>query len=86
MEVTYHSKFMKMYRRVPLKVQRKFELCISIFHRNPFDKRLENHPLHGTWNGFRSIDITGDWRAIYLELGETSAEFYAIGTHSQLYR
>lgn len=75
-----------MYRKTPTKIQRKFEACIITFHKNPFDRTLENHLLHGKWNGFRSIDITGDWRAIYLEVGESSAEFYAIGTHDQLYK
>jgi len=86
MEVIYHRKFLRMYGKVPSKVQMKFENRVSIFHKTPFDKRLRNHPLTGGWSGFRSIDITGDWRVIYVERSSSIAEFYAIGTHSQLYR
>ena len=85
MEVIYHTQFLKMYEKIPNKVEKKFEVCIDIFHDDPFDWRLRNHPLQGKWNGFRSIDITGDWRAVYLPINHSVARFYAIGTHSQLY-
>lgn len=85
MEVIYHSKFLKLYSRMPVKVQRKFESSIVVFQANPFDERLRNHPLHGKWQGFRSIDITGDYRAVYLSRTSYIAEFFAIGRHSQLY-
>lgn len=85
MEVIYHSKFLKLYSKVPHKVHRKFEDCICFFQENPFDSRLRNHPLRGKWEGFRSIDITGDYRAIYRLYSFGTAEFFAIGTHSQLY-
>jgi mRNA-degrading endonuclease YafQ of YafQ-DinJ toxin-antitoxin module len=45
--------------------------------------------LHGIWKGFKSIDVTSDWRAIYQEIkeGEGSiAYFTALGTHKQLYK
>jgi len=86
MEVIYHRKFLKLYEKAPHKIHKKFERCIEIFYTSPFDERLNNHPLHGSWAGYRSIDITGDWRAAYLPVGEHIAEFYAIGTHNQLYR
>ncbi len=85
MEIIYHSKFLKFYGKISIKVQHKFEDRITIFHINPFDERLRNHPLQGKWYGFRSIDVTGDYRAVYLPRGSYMAEFFAIGTHSQLY-
>ena len=85
MEVIYHSKFLKLYAKTPLKIQHKFEAAIILFHDNPFDRRLLNHSLQGKWQGFRSIKVTGDYRAIYLHNGANIAEFFAIGTHSQLY-
>jgi addiction module RelE/StbE family toxin len=49
---------------------------------------LDNHPLKDPWNGCRSIDITGDYRAIYEELNkgdDVIAYFITIGTHQELY-
>lgn len=86
MEVIYHSKFLKLYEKIPTKVQKKFESCIAVFQSNPFDLRLRNHALKGRWEGFRSIDVTGDWRAVYFPRTKDLVEFYAIGRHSQLYR
>jgi len=42
--------------------------------------------LVGELRGYRSINITGDWRAIFMEIdGGKIIYFVAIGTHSQLY-
>lgn len=48
------------------------------------DPRLRSHALRGDYKDYRSINVTGDWRAIYRMVGET-ALFIALGTHSQLY-
>ncbi len=56
---------------------------------NPNELGLRNHSLHGEWEGFQSIDITADHRAIYKEIhaGEdVSAYFIALGTHKELYK
>ena len=55
-----------------------------MFSLNPYDLRLNNHILSGKWSGYRSINITGDWRAIFRET-ETGVYFIVLGTHSQLY-
>ena len=46
---------------------------------------LENHPLQGKYNGFRSISITGDFRVLYDPVNHELAHFILIGTHSELY-
>ena len=51
---------------------------------NPYDSILHNHPLTGGYEGFRSINVTGDYRAIYVMDGDV-AVFIAIGTHSELF-
>ena len=51
---------------------------------------LNNHALTGKFQGRRSINITGDWRAIFsIRVNfESESEYYfeLVGTHSQLYR
>jgi addiction module RelE/StbE family toxin len=50
----------------------------------PFHPSLRNHSLKDKYAGFRSIDVTGDWRALYRE--ETKRIiFVEIRTHKELY-
>lgn len=58
---------------------------IKVFELNPSDLRLRNHPLKGKLKGYRSINITGDWRAIYFVSGE-DVIFAELGRHSELYK
>ena len=50
-----------------------------------FDSTLGNHALHGEYNGFCSINITGDIRAIYKVINESSIEFALLDSYSNLY-
>jgi addiction module RelE/StbE family toxin len=63
---------------------------IALFALQPAHPLLRNHSLTGNYKGFRSINITGDWRAVYRVLkdnqGNTVIVFEALGTHSQLYK
>ena len=52
---------------------------------NQYDVLLNNHALSGEYVGCRSINITGDVRAIYEEIKDNHFEFVAIGTHTELY-
>ena len=77
--------FDKQYARLNLGVKASFKRCVALFRANPFDTRLHNHGLKGKYLGYRSIDITGDVRALYTTRGDTVIIFGFIGTHSQLY-
>jgi mRNA-degrading endonuclease YafQ of YafQ-DinJ toxin-antitoxin module len=49
---------------------------------------LNNHALVWKYMWFRSINITGDFRAIFIEKSNNTydfVEFIDIGTHSALY-
>jgi len=46
---------------------------------------LENHPLQGRYEGYRSINITGDLRAVFKQVRPDKYWFTKIGTHSELY-
>lgn len=77
--------FDKQYAKLNLKVKDAFKRRVTVFKSNPFDTTLRNHALKGKYLGFRSIDITGDVRALYTTQGDTIIIFGFIGTHSQLY-
>ncbi|GAC1388238.1 MAG: hypothetical protein NVS1B7_8360 [Candidatus Saccharimonadales bacterium] len=57
---------------------------ITVFSNNPLHASLRNHALKGKYKQYRSIDITGDYRALYLQEAD-EAIFDVVGTHSQLY-
>lgn len=47
---------------------------------------LRNHSLSGKYKGCRSINVSGDWRAIFREYkGGAVIYFEMLGTHSELY-
>lgn len=84
MIVLYDKNFRKGLSKLSGKIQSKVDSRIDIFLKDPFDPILKNHPLHGEYESCNSINITGDYRAIYYLKGET-AIFIRIGTHTELY-
>ncbi|OGD85132.1 hypothetical protein A2696_00160 [Candidatus Curtissbacteria bacterium RIFCSPHIGHO2_01_FULL_41_13] len=89
MNIKYSATFKKQYKKSPKKIQEKVKERISLFVQDPTNQLLNNHALTGKFQGYRSINVTGDWRAIYsirLDL-KSKQEYYfeLVGTHSQLY-
>jgi len=85
MNISFHRHFGKSYKKFPKKVQEQFKERLKLFIDDPFDPMLGNHALHGGYAGFRSINVTGDIRAIYKVLDESSVEFALLDSHSNLY-
>lgn len=85
MRVLYHKNFNKEYKKLSFKVKEQFKIRLRLFLENPFNPLLDNHALHGKWINFRSINVTGDFRAIYKYLNNDTVEFVIINTHSNLY-
>lgn len=86
MKADFHKSFMKQYRQLPNNIQREFEARLKMFYKNPYATKLNNHPLKGKRAGYRSINISGDIRAIYKLVSDDKAYFVEIGSHSNLYR
>jgi addiction module RelE/StbE family toxin len=81
----FHVKsFKKDFQKLPASFRKMFEKKMTIFLKNEFDPLLRNHKLNPPWEGYRSIDITGDIRLIYKK-EEGVYRLYRIGTHSELY-
>lgn len=85
MKVRFHKKFAKSYNQLDSKISCAFENRLRIFLANPYHAKLCNHPLKGKWQGYRSINISGDFRVVYKEMSEEEVIFITIGSHSQLY-
>lgn len=86
--IDYSKQFNKQLKKASLVIKIAFRNRLEIFIQNPFHSQLNNHSLTGTLKGYRSINITGDWRAVFSEQGSSGDElvviFEILGTHSQL--
>ena len=85
MEISFSNAFRKEYRKLPDKLRNRVDERITLFANNPFDVSLKNHELKGKYEGYRSINITGDLRVHYYVLEKNTALFVKLGTHSELY-
>jgi len=85
MRIEFHRTFRKRHKKISLKIRSQFEERLHIFEKDQWNPLLNNHELTGDRKGEWSINITGDWRAIYMWRGEETAIFIDIDTHSNLY-
>ena len=84
MKYILRQKFSKHLFKLPVKIQKAFWGRIEIFQRDIHHPLLNIHKLDGEYLGFFSINITGDYRAIF-EVEQGIGFFYKIGTHDELY-
>lgn len=86
--VRYSKRFEKDLRKAPLKIVRAFKKPQKLFLKDFHHPVLHNHKLSGKYGEYRSINVTGDWRAVFKEKklkNQHIIEFEMIKTHSQLY-
>lgn len=86
MIVDFHKSFDKQYAKLTSKQKEQATVRIALFIDNLSDPTLNNHGLKGKYAGYRSINIAGDLRAIFIMTAPEHAEFVYIGSHSQLYK
>jgi addiction module RelE/StbE family toxin len=84
MNVSYSKNFIRVAKKLSPQQRQKLLERIKIFSDNPLHPILRNHALKGRYKNYRSIDVTGDTRALYLQQAK-EAIFDMVGTHSQLY-
>jgi addiction module RelE/StbE family toxin len=85
MNFDHSTLFKKTFSKLSKKEKLKFEERMAIFIIDVYDPILKNHKLHGEYDGYRSINITGDIRLIYREISKDNYLLHLIGTHSELY-
>ena len=88
LSIEYSPLFKKYLKQIPAAIKTAFLETRELFDENPNDPVLRNHPLRGKYAGFRSIDVTDDYRALF-KIRETKKEaiviFHFLGTHEDLY-
>lgn len=85
MRITFHKHFEKKFKRLDQKIKKAFYKKLQILAESPFSKELNNHALKGKYRDYRSINITGDVRAVFKFVSENVIEFDDIDNHNNLY-
>lgn len=86
-QISYSRTFIKSLKKSPRKIQIAFRNRLEILLADRFHPILNNHQLIGLYQNFRSINISGDWRAIFREFDDGKVIYFDfLGTHSKLYK
>jgi len=81
MELYYSSKFIRSYKKLPTRIKNLAEKKEKLFIKNPFNKSIETHKLHGDFIGFWAFSVNKNYRIVFDFLAENIVRFYDIGTH-----
>lgn len=84
MRILLHKNFKKQYKKLPKKIQVKFSERLKIFLDDNNHPLLNTHSLQGEDRPLISINITGNYRALFV-IENNTVVFHKIGTHSELY-
>ena len=60
-------------------------LLTSLIQQKPLSARYVDHPLRGTWGGYRETHLEPDWLLIYRVEGD-ELRLARTGSHSDLFR
>lgn len=88
MIVKYSPRFLALLKKADVIIRKSLKEKIVMFIQNPNGLELNNHALRDEYLGYRSIDVTANWRAIFEEIQEgedTATYFIGLGTHEELY-
>lgn len=86
-QINYSHSFIKALKKAPRKIKISFRNRLEILLIDKFHPLLHNHQLMGEFQNYRSINISGDWRAIFREFDNGKVIYFDfLGTHSQLYQ
>lgn len=86
--IKYTKTFDKQFKSAPFEIKLAFRETREMLIENPEATSIRDHPLKEKYSGYRSVNITDDYRAIYKERLDGSQKiitFLLLGTHDQLY-
>ena len=72
-------------KKLPEKIQERFDEQFTLFQQNPHNRSLGIHKLQGKRKHLMSLNVTGNYRALFVWESAEKVVFREIGTHSQLY-
>jgi len=77
-----HKSFEKQYLKADALVRRRFQERRNLFLSHPTHPLLNLHPLKGDRGGQWSINITGDWRAVFIYKNINTVIFIDLNMHT----
>lgn len=77
--------FERQFAKLPKEIQVKARERIHILVTDSANPVLHDHKLNPPFEGYRSINITGNYRLVYKKTEPDTYYLRAIGTHHQLY-
>ncbi len=86
MNVIFSNGFKKKLKKCPEKISKSFFDKIQLFAVDNRSKILNIHRLNGKYEGYQSINVTGDYRAVYKLVDSKTAYFTDIDNHANLYK
>ncbi len=87
-EIKYGTRFREQYSKADKKIKTAFAQTLEMFLEDSNHSSLRNHQLREKLAGYRSIDVTDDWRAVFKEKHTGKQKiiiFHMLGTHENLY-
>lgn len=82
MEIYYHSRFLRKFKKLNKDIKNLIADKEDIFKFDPFDSRLKTHKLHGILNDSFSFSINYKYRIIFKYINnDKDVIFYEIGNH-----
>jgi mRNA-degrading endonuclease RelE of RelBE toxin-antitoxin system len=69
-EIKFSKRFLKSYYKLPPKVQIQFKSRLEEWKSDPLSPRLRQHVLSGEYLGYESINVAGDYRALFYRVGD----------------
>lgn len=88
MTIRYTDNFLRQLKKSDVRIRKVFKERLVLFEKNPSDPKLNDHTLQRDYQGYSSIDITNNYRAIFKEVvfeDDTYIYFSSFGTHEELY-
>lgn len=87
-DINFSPRFNKQLTKAPDEIKLAFLDALELFVEDQSNPILRNHALRKKFTGYKSIDVTGDCRAVFKEKQQGNQKiivFYTLGTHKELY-
>ena len=85
MRFAEHRMFKRQYKKLSRDVQNRVGERLALLVGDERSPLLNDHKLNHPYDGYSSINITGDYRLVYKKLAPDIYFLRAVGTHHQLF-
>ena len=85
MEISTTAIFDKLFKKLPISIQKKAAKKADVFKTNPFHPSLRTEKLHPKGHHVWSFRVDLSYRIVFKLIDINHAEFRFIGHHNQIY-